>query len=52
MPWDRLRPAWFHLVPALGTVFPENGTTVNALLAAADAALWRNKHESRAAEAS
>jgi GGDEF domain-containing protein len=33
-------------------VFPENGTTPEALLSHADSALWRSKHESRAAEAS
>lgn len=33
-------------------VFPEHGTTPEALLAHADAALWRSKHASRAAQAS
>ncbi|HEX6459851.1 MAG TPA: GGDEF domain-containing protein [Thermoleophilaceae bacterium] len=33
-------------------VFPDNGTTPDALLAHADAALWQSKHESRAAQAS
>ncbi|HEY7631954.1 MAG TPA: GGDEF domain-containing protein [Thermoleophilaceae bacterium] len=33
-------------------VFPDHGTTPDALLAHADSALWRSKHESRAAEAS
>jgi diguanylate cyclase (GGDEF)-like protein len=33
-------------------VFPEHGTTADALLAHADSALWRSKHQSRAAEAS
>jgi predicted signal transduction protein with EAL and GGDEF domain len=33
-------------------VFPEHGTTADALLAHADSALWRSKHESRAAAVS
>jgi diguanylate cyclase (GGDEF)-like protein len=33
-------------------VFPEHGTTPDLLLAHADSALWRSKHESRAAKAS
>jgi diguanylate cyclase (GGDEF)-like protein len=33
------------------SVFPDNGTTADALLAHADAALWRSKHESRAPQA-
>ncbi len=34
------------------SVFPDNGTTADALLAHADAALWRSKHDSRASQAS
>jgi diguanylate cyclase (GGDEF)-like protein len=33
-------------------VFPDDGTTPEALLAAADTALWNNKHQARAAVAS
>jgi diguanylate cyclase (GGDEF)-like protein len=33
-------------------VFPDHGTTSDALLAHADSALWRSKHESRAAAVS
>jgi diguanylate cyclase (GGDEF)-like protein len=41
------------LITSIGyAVFPEHGTTPDALLAHADSALWRCKHESRAAEAS
>ena len=49
----RLRVGDVPLTTSIGyAVFPEHGTTADALLASADSALWRNKHESRAAEAS
>ena len=49
----RVRIGDIPLTTSIGyAVFPENGTTPEALLAHADSALWRSKHESRAAEAS
>jgi diguanylate cyclase (GGDEF)-like protein len=49
----RVRAAGLPITTSVGyAVFPENGTTPDALLAHADSALWRSKHESRAAEAS
>ena len=49
----RVRIGDIPLTTSIGyAVFPENGTTPDALLAHADSALWRSKHESRAAEAS
>jgi diguanylate cyclase (GGDEF)-like protein len=49
----RLRVGDAALTTSIGyAVFPDNGTTPDALLAAADSALWRSKHESRAAQAS
>jgi diguanylate cyclase (GGDEF)-like protein len=49
----RVRIGDLPLTTSIGyAVFPEHGTTPDALLAHADSALWRSKHESRAAEAS
>jgi diguanylate cyclase (GGDEF)-like protein len=49
----RVRVGDVPLTASIGyAVFPEHGTTADALLAYADSALWRSKHESRAAEAS
>jgi diguanylate cyclase (GGDEF)-like protein len=49
----RVRVGDVPLTTSIGyAVFPEHGTTPDALLAHADSALWRSKHESRAAEAS
>ncbi len=49
----RVRVGDSSLTTSIGyAVFPEHGTTPDALLAHADAALWQNKHESRASQAS
>src|SRR5919201_226047 len=49
----RVRVGDRPLTTSIGyAVFPDHGTTPDALLAYADSALWRNKHASRAAEAS
>jgi GGDEF domain-containing protein len=49
----KLRVGDAALTTSIGyAVFPENGTTPDALPAAADSALWRSKHENRAAQAS
>ena len=49
----RVRVADASLTTSIGyAVFPEHGTTPEALLAHADAALWASKHETRRAEAS
>jgi diguanylate cyclase (GGDEF)-like protein len=49
----RVRVGDAPLTTSIGfAVFPDNGTTPDALLAHADSALWRSKHDSRAAQAS
>jgi diguanylate cyclase (GGDEF)-like protein len=49
----RVRVGDFPLTTSIGyAVYPDHGTTADALLAHADNALWRSKRESRAAEAS
>ena len=49
----RIRIGDLPITTSIGyAVYPDNGTTPDALLAYADAALWRSKHQSRADEAS
>jgi diguanylate cyclase (GGDEF)-like protein len=49
----KVRVGEVPLTTSIGyAVFPDHGTTPEALLAHADGALWESKHQSRAAQAS